>query len=157
GGSWRPRSPASRGTRPRPTASCRSTDAGPAAHRRGRTFGERLNVDDRAEPERRGEPREGVPLAPLSTMGVGGSARWYVEAGDEAAILGALDWAERRRLPTRILGGGSNLVVADAGVDGLIVHVALRGVAVRPVGENVELTAAAGEPWDDVVRLAVDR
>jgi UDP-N-acetylmuramate dehydrogenase len=102
-------------------------------------------------------PREGVPLAPLSTIGVGGAARWYIEAGDETTILEAVDWAERRGLPLRILGGGSNLIVSDAGVDGLVVRVAIRGVAVREIDGAMDLTAAAGEPWDDVVRLAVDR
>jgi UDP-N-acetylmuramate dehydrogenase len=56
-----------------------------------------------------------------------------------------------------VLGGGSNLVVADAGVDGLVLRVALRGIASRESGGEVELTAAAGEPWDTVVRLAVER
>ena len=66
-------------------------------------------------------------------------------------------WAEGRGLPLRVLGGGSNLVVADAGVDGLVLRVALRGLAAREAGSAVELTAAAGEPWDDVVRFAVER
>jgi UDP-N-acetylmuramate dehydrogenase len=101
--------------------------------------------------------RANVPLAPLTTMGVGGPARWYVEARDEETVRLALDWAERRGTPVRVLGGGSNLVVADTGVDGLVLRIALRGVSVREAGGAVELTAAAGEPWDDVVRLAVDR
>jgi UDP-N-acetylmuramate dehydrogenase len=112
---------------------------------------------DRIEAESPVRPREGVPLAPLCTMGVGGPARWYVEAPDEATVLAALAWAARRGLPVRVLGGGSNLVVADAGVDGLVLRVALRGVTVREVGPAIELTAAAGEPWDDVVRLAVEK
>jgi UDP-N-acetylmuramate dehydrogenase len=114
---------------------------------------------ERVERERdvRIAPREGVSLAPLCTMGVGGPARFYVEAGDEATVLAAVDWAGARGLPVRILGGGSNLVVADAGVDGLVLRIALRGVTAREAGPSVELTAAAGEPWDDVVRLAVER
>ena len=109
---------------------------------------------DRVEAERDAQvaPRERVPLAPLSTMGVGGPARWYVEARDEATVLAALDWGERRGVPVRVLGGGSNLVVADTGVEGLVLQIALRGVAVREVGPAVELTAAAGEPWDGLVR-----
>jgi UDP-N-acetylmuramate dehydrogenase len=103
------------------------------------------------------QPREGVPLAPLTTMGVGGPARWYVEAQDEATVVGAFAWAERRGLPVRLLGGGSNLVVADPGVDGLVLRVAPRGVVTRETGSTVEITAAAGEPWDEIVRLAVDR
>ena len=67
-------------------------------------------------------------------MGVGGPARFFVEAADEAAILGALRWAQQRGLALHVLGGGSNLVVADAGVDGLVVRVALRGVSSREAG-----------------------
>jgi UDP-N-acetylmuramate dehydrogenase len=66
-------------------------------------------------------PRENVHLAEHCTLGVGGPARFFVEARDEAAVLEALDWARARRLPIRVLGGGSNLVVADEGVDGLVV------------------------------------
>jgi UDP-N-acetylmuramate dehydrogenase len=60
-------------------------------------------------------------------------------------------------VPVRVLGGGSNLVVADRGVDGLVLRVALRGVETREAGGDVLLTAGAGEPWDDLVRLAVAR
>ena len=114
---------------------------------------------DRVEAARdaRVRPREGVPLAPITTMGVGGPARWYVEARDEPAIVEALRWAEDHGLAVRVLGGGSNLIVADAGVDAIVLRVALRGLTVRESGSAVELTAAAGEPWDDVVRFAVER
>lgn len=98
-----------------------------------------------------------MPLAPRCTLGVGGPARFLVEARDQETVVEAVAWARRRGVPLRVLGGGSNLVVADEGVDGLVVHVVPRGIAVRDAGERVELTAAAGEPWDDVVRLSVAR
>ena len=101
--------------------------------------------------------REHVALAPLTTLGVGGAARWFVAASDEATVLAARAWARARGVPLRVLGGGSNLLVADAGVDGLVVQVALRGIRVRETPEAVEVTAAAGEPWDDLVRRAVAR
>jgi UDP-N-acetylmuramate dehydrogenase len=102
-----------------------------------------------------GPPVEATPLAPLCTLGVGGRARFFVEAREEGDVQAALDWAERRRVPVRVLGGGSNLVVADAGVEALVVKVALRGVTVREVPGAVEVTAAAGEPWDPLVHEAV--
>jgi UDP-N-acetylmuramate dehydrogenase len=102
-------------------------------------------------------PRERVPLGPLSTLGVGGPARWYLEATDDATVLAALAWADRRGVPLLVLGAGSNLVVADGGVDALVLRVVPRGLAIREAAGGVELTAAAGESWDDVVRLAVDR
>ena len=93
---------------------------------------------DRVERERdaRIVPRESVALAPLTTMGVGGPARWYVEARDEAAVLAALAVAEARGLSLRVLGGGSNLVVSDAGVDALVLRVALRGLSARELGSG---------------------
>jgi UDP-N-acetylmuramate dehydrogenase len=97
-----------------------------------------------------------VPLAPLCTLGVGGPARFFVEATGEDAVLEAMAWAARRRMKLRVLGGGSNLLIADEGVDGLVLKVAIRGVRECVGAGGVEVTAAAGEPWDDVVRLAVE-
>jgi len=102
-------------------------------------------------------PREYVPLADHCTMGVGGPARYFVEARDEAAVLAAHEWAQARRVPIRVLGGGSNLIVADEGVEALVVKIGLRGVNARLTDGAAELTAAAGEPWDDLVRDSVER
>ena len=88
-------------------------------------------------------------------MGVGGSARFFVGADDEATVVEAARWAEARGVPLSVLGGGSNIVVADDGVEALVVHVALRGVSSRDAGGAVEVTAAAGEPWDSLVERAV--
>ncbi len=90
-------------------------------------------------------------------MEVGGPARFFVEASDEATVQTALAWARQRGVPFRVIGGGSNLVVADEGVDGLVVRIALRGISVRESRNGVALTAAAGEPWDDLVRDTVER
>jgi UDP-N-acetylmuramate dehydrogenase len=100
-------------------------------------------------------PLENVPLAPRSTMGVGGPARFFVEACDEVTVVEAARWAAARSLPLRVLGGGSNIVVADEGVDGLVVRVALQGISARDTEGAVEVTAAAGEPWDPLVERAV--
>jgi len=99
--------------------------------------------------------RERVALAPYTTIGVGGPARWFVEATEEATLLQAVAWARARGVPLRILGGGSNIVVADAGVESLVVQIGLRGVTTRETRAGVDVTAAAGEPWDDLVALAV--
>jgi UDP-N-acetylmuramate dehydrogenase len=102
-------------------------------------------------------PAERVALAPHCTLGVGGPARYLVEARSEGDVLDALGWARARGVALRVLGGGSNLVVADEGVDALVVRMGLRGVATRETAGAVEVTAAAGEPWDDLVRLSVAR
>jgi UDP-N-acetylmuramate dehydrogenase len=81
----------------------------------------------------------------------------FAEVTHEDQAREALDWARRRGLPVRVLGGGSNLVVADQGVPALVVRLALRGIEARDAAGAVEVTAAAGEGWDDLVRLVVGR
>lgn len=101
---------------------------------------------------------DGVPLAPLTTLEVGGEARHFVDAGDEPTVVEALRWATERGLPVAILGGGSNVVVSDAGFDGLVIRVAPRGRRFHPLPDGTTaLMAAAGEPWDGLVAEAVAR
>lgn len=99
---------------------------------------------------------EGVPLAPRSTLEVGGPARFFVSASDEETVVDAVDWAERHRVPLAVLGGGSNIVVADAGYSGLVLEIAIRGQTLSESSDTVEIDAAAGEPWDDLVRFSVE-
>jgi UDP-N-acetylmuramate dehydrogenase len=101
--------------------------------------------------------RHDVPLAPLSTLGVGGPARHYVEAHDVEALRAALRWAAERGLGVLVLGGGSNVVIGDAGFDGLVVHVMLRGIEATTGNGHVDVRAAAGEEWDPFVRHAVEK
>ena len=101
--------------------------------------------------------RDGVPLAPFTTLELGGPARHFVEAADEAAVVEALRWADGRKLPVALLGGGSNVVVSDAGFDGLLIRVATRGLQFETSGGDAIVTAAAGEPWDALVAQAVGR
>jgi UDP-N-acetylmuramate dehydrogenase len=103
--------------------------------------------------------RDGVPLAPFTTLELGGPARHFVEASDDGALAEALRFADDRKLPVTILGGGSNLVVADAGFDGLVVRIATRGKRWEAAvdGGEVAVTAEAGEPWDALVAESVAR
>ena len=103
------------------------------------------------------EPLQNVALAPHCTLGVGGPARFFLDLGDERTVLDALAWSRGRGVPIRVLGGGSNLVVADAGVDALVVRIGMRGIVTREVSGAIELTASAGEPWDALVALTVER
>jgi UDP-N-acetylmuramate dehydrogenase len=102
-------------------------------------------------------PAERVPLAPLTTLGVGGPARWYVEARGEEDVTAACEWARRRGVSLHVLGGGSNVVVGDQGVDALVLRIALRGLEMREEGPTALVTAAAGEPWDPLVEATVER
>lgn len=98
---------------------------------------------------------ERVSLAPHTTLGLGGPARYYLVAHDEETLIRGLDWARERGLAVGLLGGGSNLVIADEGFDGLVIELAMRGVEERVDGDRVLITAQAGEPWDPLVARTV--
>lgn len=104
------------------------------------------------------ELREGVPLAPLTTLRVGGEARWFREAESADEVARALRFARERDLPVQLLGEGSNTIFPDEGFPGLVLKIGLRGVAFRPAAPGrVEVRAAAGENWDRLVAEAVER
>jgi UDP-N-acetylmuramate dehydrogenase len=101
--------------------------------------------------------RENVALAPLTTLGVGGPARFFVKALTEAEVMEAVEFARSRQLPLFVLGGGSNLVVADAGFSGLVLKVGIAEVS-RSTASNgvVTFVAGAGFDWDALVAQTVD-
>jgi UDP-N-acetylmuramate dehydrogenase len=99
--------------------------------------------------------QEQVALAPFTTFGIGGPARWFVEAVSEAEIVDAVSWARERALPVFVLGGGSNLLVSDAGYSGLVLRVALRGVVSEGDSGGRMYRVAAGEIWDGFVERVV--
>ena len=97
----------------------------------------------------------GVRLAELTTLRLGGPAWRLLEVGSAADLVAAVSAADRAGDPVLVVAGGSNLVVADAGFDGVAVHVTTRGVEAVRAGERVRLTVAAGEPWDALVARCV--
>jgi UDP-N-acetylmuramate dehydrogenase len=99
----------------------------------------------------------GVELAPRTSLRVGGPAQWFAHASSPADVAAAHAWSQAEGVPMLVLGGGTNVVVADAGVPGLVVAVVPRGLTITEDAETVTVTAAAGEPWDGVVAAAVAR
>jgi UDP-N-acetylmuramate dehydrogenase len=99
------------------------------------------------------QTRAGVPLSPYTTLGLGGPARAMVTAYDEDEVVEALRAADG---PVLVLGGGSNLVVADAGFDGTVVRIASQGRSAAREGDDVLLQVAAGEDWHAFVSSCVD-
>jgi UDP-N-acetylmuramate dehydrogenase len=108
-----------------------------------------------------------VPDAPVllrdrTTLRLGGPAREWVRATTEDELVAAVSDADAAGTPVLVLGGGSNLVVADEGFDGRVVEVATRGVSPDVEGDDatcggVVVRVAAGEVWDDLVATAVER
>jgi UDP-N-acetylmuramate dehydrogenase len=96
--------------------------------------------------------QENVPLAPFTTLKVGGPARLFAVANSEDDVAAAFEYARSGGIPVFVLGGGSNILVSDAGFDGLVLQIALRGVKT----DGPLLTAAAGEDWDKFVSYCVD-
>ncbi len=100
--------------------------------------------------------QENVALAPLTTLELGGPARWYVRAASENQIKDALQWASSEQVEVLLLGGGSNVVIDEGGWPGLVIHMDTRGVRPRCVGNGeIDVTVAAGEPWDPFVERTV--
>ncbi|MDX2021671.1 MAG: UDP-N-acetylmuramate dehydrogenase [Deltaproteobacteria bacterium] len=95
-----------------------------------------------------------MPLAPLTTLRLGGEAAYFLAAHTIADVQGAVAWAQNKGVPLLVLGGGSNVVMPDAGWDGLVLHMQLRGQNVSNEGALIHVVAAAGEPWDAFVQSA---
>ena len=95
---------------------------------------------------------QGVPLAPLTTLGIGGPAKRLARVTSVADLRDALGGDDR----VLVLGGGSNLVVGDAGFDGLVVHIAIRGIEIARAQDDSLVNVAAGERWDDFVAQMIE-
>jgi UDP-N-acetylmuramate dehydrogenase len=94
---------------------------------------------------------ENISLAPFTTFAIGGPARWFAEAASEAEVAEATEWAQGRGVPMFVLGGGSNLLVSDAGFPGMVLHITLKGIE----QDHDLFRIAAGESWDDCVERSL--
>ena len=99
--------------------------------------------------------QEHIPLAPLTTLQVGGAARYFAAAASEDEVREAAQFANSKQLPLFILGGGSNLVVADSGWPGLVLKIAIGSVTSQQEEDTVSFDVGAGVDWDDFVTQAV--
>ena len=99
-----------------------------------------------------------VTLAPLTTFGIGGSAEYFFETRTDEDLISACAYIRREGVLFRVLGGGSNVLIPDEGVKGLVLHLRTRGIREhRFADEAVELLIEAGEPWDAVVSYVAER
>jgi UDP-N-acetylmuramate dehydrogenase len=103
------------------------------------------------------ELQENVPLAPLTTLGVGGPARYFVKAGSADEIEQVVGFAQQRKLSLFVLGGGSNLVIADRGWDGLVLQIGISGIKESEQTGKALFEVGAGVDWDDFVARSVSR
>ena len=101
------------------------------------------------------EIRQNVLLAPFTTLGVGGPARFFAEALSVDEVREAVAFAKSHDAPLFVLGGGSNLLVSDAGWPGVVLKVGIQGINHRHGRGTAYFDAGAGESWDDFVAIVV--
>lgn len=101
--------------------------------------------------------RESVSLAPYTTIGLGGPARYFADCASAQDVREAIAVARERSVPLHVLGGGSNVVFRDSGFEGLVARIATRGGSFEPSSDAVLVHAAAGESWDELVAESVAR
>lgn len=101
--------------------------------------------------------KEHIPLAPMTTMRVGGNARFLARVKSLADLRSAVAFARSRNLPIFVLGGGSNMLVPSKGFPGLVLKIEFKGISYEENGSSIQVIAGAGEVWDDVVRDVVKR
>ncbi len=90
---------------------------------------------------------ENIPLGPFTTFGIGGPARWFVDAASEDEVAEACEWGRKHGVPLFVLGGGSNVLISDRGFPGLVLHVEIKGIE----QDGASFRVGAGEIWDHFV------
>ena len=92
--------------------------------------------------------QEQIPLATLTTLRVGGQARYVAECASADDVLAAVAFARTEGLPYVALGQGSNVLALEEGYPGVVLHIRIPGMHAEEVGEHVYLSAGAGVIWD---------
>jgi UDP-N-acetylmuramate dehydrogenase len=98
-----------------------------------------------------------VPLAPRTTIGLGGAASYLVDAVTDEDLLEALEFARQKRLAVRFLGGGSNLIFSDSGFRGMVICIRSTGIERMRGSAEPLFSVRAGHPWDEFVAWSVQQ
>lgn len=101
--------------------------------------------------------RENVSLATLTTLRVGGAARFVIECVTAEDVMEGVRFAKERNLPWGVLGGGSNILAKDEQYEGVILHVRIPGITALESEDSVTLHVGAGVEWDALVQEAATR
>ena len=103
------------------------------------------------------EIQENIELAPLTTLRIGGRARYFLRANTVEDVQAGVAFAEVRKLRLFVLGGGSNVLISDNGWPGLVLQIGILGIDHAHQRETVHFIAGAGEDWDAFVAFCVSR
>ncbi|MCF7815415.1 MAG: UDP-N-acetylmuramate dehydrogenase [Candidatus Pacebacteria bacterium] len=103
--------------------------------------------------------QQNIPLAQHTTLGIGGMAEYFVEVKTESELMEALTWAGNQNLAVTVLGGGSNVLIADEGVSGVVIKMSCGGIFFKEDDDGVSILASvsAGESWDRFVEATAER
>ncbi len=102
--------------------------------------------------------RENIPISELTTMRIGGNAKYVLEVTELSDVPKAFAFAKEKGLPTWTMGGGANTIGHDEGFDGVIILNKLHGIEiVSQTADEAEICAMAGEVWDDLVEFTCER
>lgn len=97
--------------------------------------------------------KEQESLAPYTTFKIGGPARFFCTISNQDDLSEAVAFAQEKKIPIFVLGGGSNVLISDKGFDGLVIKIEIMGIE----EQGDILLAGAGEQWDDFVEYAVNK
>jgi UDP-N-acetylmuramate dehydrogenase len=101
--------------------------------------------------------QENVSLKEFTTFKIGGPARFFCIVTNEDELIEAIGFSKKNKIEFFILGGGSNLLISDAGFQGLVIKMEMKGISYKEDGDIVRVTASAGENWDTFVAETVEK
>ena len=101
--------------------------------------------------------QENVSLKEYTTFKIGGPARFFCIVTNEDELIEAIGFSKKNKIEFFILGGGSNLLISDAGFQGLVIKMEMKGISYKEEGDLVKVTAGAGENWDTFVEETVEK
>jgi UDP-N-acetylmuramate dehydrogenase len=102
--------------------------------------------------------QKNIPIAQYTTFKIGGPARYFCAVKNEDDLLEAVKFSKEKKLPILVIGGGSNLLVADSGFNGMVIRNEIKGKDWKEGNDGiVTVTAGAGEDWEGLVKESVDR
>ncbi|HAP36660.1 MAG TPA: UDP-N-acetylenolpyruvoylglucosamine reductase, partial [Bacteroidetes bacterium] len=101
--------------------------------------------------------KEQLRLSDYTTLHLGGTARYFCECTSVDDLRSALQFAKEKNIRSHILGGGSNTIFSDDGFDGLVIKIGLRGLSLVHDGNDILVSAKAGEDWESFVAMTVEK
>ncbi len=101
--------------------------------------------------------QENVSLKEYTTFKIGGPARFFCTVRNEDDVIEAINFSKKNKVKIFVLGGGSNLLISDAGFDGLVIKIEIMGIDYSEDGDTVMVKVGAGENWDKFVEEMVER